>query len=136
VTLEATNCGGTTRRTLTVTVRPFEPPYCASLSEMNTVYFGRNSSTLTEEGRTQLQENLQILRDCTQLSVRIEGWAAPGERNAQQVSQDRARAVEQFYIDNGIAASRAVTNGRGAATGATKDGASQYQRADSIPLRN
>ena len=137
VTLEATNCGGTVSRTITVTVTPWENPICA-VAEMNSVYFDRNSSTLTEEARMQLQENLEILRECPNLSARIEGFAAPGERRPQGLSEDRARAVEQFYVDNGVSAGRLNAIGMGRVTGVTskKEGTSQYRRADTIPVRN
>ena len=99
------------------------------------MYFPRNSSTLTAEGRAALGENLEILRECPDLCVRLEGWAAPGERNPQQLSEDRARAVAQFYQDNGIAASRIAATGMGVAEGTTKkEGGAQQQRVDSIPV--
>lgn len=137
VTLEVTNCGGTVRRTMTITVNPYEAAICREISEMNAAYFDRNSSTLTDEGRQALNENLEILAQCPNLNVRVEGLAAPGERRAQQLSEDRARAVEQFYIDNGITASRIVSVGLGRATGLTskKEGLSTYRRVDTIPVR-
>jgi len=137
VTLEVTNCGGTVRRTVTVTAVPYEAAICREITEMNSVYFGNNSSTLTAEARAMLQENLEILQECPNLNVRIEGYAAPGERNAQKLSEDRARAVEQFYRDNGIAASRMATSGKGRVAGMTskKEGANQYRRVDTIPVR-
>lgn len=137
VTLEVTNCGGTVRRTMTITVRPWENPICA-VAEMNSVFFDRNSSTLTDEARAQLQENLEILTACPNLNARIEGFAAPGERSAQRLSEDRARAVEQFYVDNGVAASRLTAVGQGRVAGVTskKEGTAQYRRADTIPVRN
>ncbi|NNE70082.1 MAG: PKD domain-containing protein, partial [Rhodothermales bacterium] len=137
VTLEVTNCGGTVSRTMTIVVVPFEAAICREIEEMNSAFFARNSSTLTAEGRAALQENLEILLECPNLNARVEGWAAPGERRPQQLSQDRARAVEQFYIDNGIAASRLVTAGMGRAQGVTskKEGLEGFRRVDTIPVR-
>ena len=44
--------------------------------------------------------------------------------------------IEEFYRQGGLAASRANMQGRGRVSGVTqKDGASQYRRADSIPVR-
>jgi PKD repeat protein len=138
VTLDVTNCGGTVSRTMTITVTPYEAAICREIEEMNSVFFARNSSTLTAEGRAALQENLEILQLCPNLNARVEGWSAPGERRAQQLSLDRARAVEQFYMDNGIAASRLVTAGMGRAQGMTskKEGLAQFSRADTIPVRD
>jgi outer membrane protein OmpA-like peptidoglycan-associated protein len=135
VTLEVTNCGGTARRSMQVAVRPYESTVC-NVTEMNSVFFGANSSVLTEEGRRALEENLQILRECPNLRARIEGYAAPGERNPDQLAQDRARAVAQFYSENGIAAARLDVQGRGRVGDVTKkEEASQYRRADTTPLR-
>ena len=136
VALEVSNETGTDTRTLSLEVEPAVPAICLEITEMNSAFFDRNSSTLTDEARSQLQENADILVECANLSARIEGFAAPGERNAQELSEDRALAVEQFYLDNGIAASRLVSMGMGQVTGVTskKGGASQYRRVDTIPL--
>lgn len=137
VTLRAGNETGETTRTVTVRAEPCEPAICSEITEMNSVFFGRNSSTLTDEGRAALQENLEILLECPNLNGRVEGFAAPGERNAQQLSEDRARAVEQFYIDGGVPANRLNVSGQGQVTGVTskKEGTSQYRRVDTIPVR-
>jgi outer membrane protein OmpA-like peptidoglycan-associated protein len=104
---------------------------------MNSVFFDRNSSTLTEEGRQELGENVEVLTECVTINARIEGYAVPGERNPQELSEDRARAVEQFYIDNGILASRLTAMGMGVVEGMTskKAGAAEARRADTIPVR-
>ena len=135
-TLEVTNETGTDARTLELEVEPSVPAICLEITEMNSAFFSSNSSTLTDEARSALQENADILAECANLSARIEGFAAPGERNAQGLSEDRARAVEQFYLDNGVAASRLVGMGMGQVTGVTskKGGASQFRRVDTVPL--
>lgn len=136
VTLTVRNEFGENTRTMQLNVSTCEPEYCRTVTEMNAAYFDRNSSTLTDAARASLEENLQILRDCPNLCVRIEGFAGPGERNADQLSEDRANAVRQFYIDNGIDASRINAMGMGMVGGQTskKDGAGQFRRADSIPM--
>jgi outer membrane protein OmpA-like peptidoglycan-associated protein len=136
VTLEIENCAGVTSRTMTITVAPYEAAICREITEMNAAFFDRNSSAITEEGRAALQENLQILLECPNLNVRLEGWAAPGERRPQQLSEDRARAVEQFYVDAGVAASRIQTVGMGRSQqGSKKEGLAQFRRVDTIPVR-
>ena len=55
VTLEVENCNGVTSRTMTITVVPYEAAICRELTEMNSAFFDRNSSAITEEGRAQLQ---------------------------------------------------------------------------------
>jgi outer membrane protein OmpA-like peptidoglycan-associated protein len=137
VRLRASNEVGEDTRTLTMTVERALPPICTSITEMNSAYFGVNSSTLTDEARSSLQENLDILEQCPNLDARIEGFAAPSERNAQSLSEDRARAVAQFYQDNGIDASRLTTSGEGQPSGQTskKGGTRQFRRVDTIPQR-
>ena len=101
---------------------------------MNTVFFDRNSSVLTDAGQTLLMENLEILQNC-ELNVRIEGYASRDERNAQRLSDDRALAVKQYYIDNGIDESRLSDMGAGASGQTTKKGAaSEFRRVDTIPV--
>jgi outer membrane protein OmpA-like peptidoglycan-associated protein len=137
VSLTVSNADGSDTRSMTLTVGVFEAEYCSEVIEMNAAYFARNSSVLTPEALAALQENLQILNDCPNTSVRVEGYAAPGERNAQSLSEDRARAVEQFYASNGIAISRAMAVGKGLVSGTTskKEGIEQYRRVDTIPVR-
>jgi outer membrane protein OmpA-like peptidoglycan-associated protein len=136
VRLTARNADGESTRTITITAEPCTAGICYDITEMNSVFFGRNSSTLTNEARTALQENLDIFRECPNLCARIVGYAGPDERNPQQLSEDRARAVEQFYVDNNIAASRFSTEGRGVLPGTTKkEGAAQARRVDTLPVQ-
>lgn len=136
VTLEVENCAGVVRRTMTITVVPYEAAICREITEMNAAYFAANSSALTDEGRAKLKENLDILLLCPNLNVRVEGWASAGERRPQELSEDRARAVEKYYVDNGVTAGRIMSSGKGrSGTGSKKDGLAQFRRADTIPVR-
>lgn len=136
VQLTVTNPAGTDTRTITVEALECAVDICDEIAELNTVYFPQNSSVLTTEARAALQENLEILRECPNICVRIEGYAAPAERNPQQLSEARAEAVEQYYIDNGLAASRFVAIGQGTPAGVTskKEAGAMYRRAESIPV--
>ena len=136
--LRASNEVGEDTRTVTVRVNRALPEVCTTISEMNSAFFDRNSSTLTEEAQSSLQENADILADCTNLTVRVEGFAAPGERNEQSLSSDRAEAVAAFYRNNGVPGSRIMTSGQGQVEGVTtkKGGTRQYRRADSVPQRD
>lgn len=134
VTLTLTNSAGSDTESMTITVTD-EGCFDCNISQMNSVFFDRNSSVLTEQGRQLLQENLTILENCPNICVRLDGYASRDERNPQRLSEDRARAVEQFYLDNGIAASRIATQGLGAQGQTTKKGgASQFRRVDTIPM--
>ncbi|MFP4227632.1 MAG: PKD domain-containing protein [Salinivenus sp.] len=137
VRLNASNDEGEDSRSVTVEVERDLPEVCMSVSEMNAAFFDRNSSTLTDEAEEELEENAEILSDCPNVSVRIEGFAAPGERDAQSLSEDRADAVAEFYEDNGVPSDRIMTSGEGQVEDVTskKDGTQEYRRADSIPER-
>lgn len=135
--LEVSNDVGSGEAQVTVRVERALPEICMSVSEMNSAFFGRNSSTLTDEAEQSLQENADILSQCPNLSVNVEGFAAPGERNAQSLSEDRAQAVADFYSNNGVESGRVSMSGEGQVEGVTtkKGGTREYRRADSIPQR-
>lgn len=137
VRLNASNNVGEESRTVTVRVNRVLPQICTTVSEMNSAFFGRNSSTLTDEARSSLQENADILSQCPNITVQIEGFAAPGERNEQSLSEDRAEAVASYYQNNDVPSNRIMTSGEGQVEGVTskKGGTRQYRRADSIPQR-
>lgn len=138
VRLQASNNVGQDSRTQTMRVERALPEICTTVSEMNSAFFGRNSSTLTDEGKQSLQENVDILTQCSNLSVQVEGFAAPGERNAQSLSEDRAQAVADFYTSNDVGSGSISVSGEGQVEGVTtkKGGTREYRRADSIPQRN
>ena len=135
VTLELTNAHGRDARTATITVDVWEADFCADLAEMNSTFFERNSSVLTDRGTEQLADNLDILTNsCPNLNVNVEGHAGPFERKPQSLSDDRARTVMQYYVDNGVEARRVNAHGLGRAPGTSKkSGAEQFRRADTIP---
>jgi outer membrane protein OmpA-like peptidoglycan-associated protein len=137
VELDVSNDVGEDSRSLTVRVNRALPEICTTVSEFNSAFFGRNSSTLTDEAESSLQENADILSQCPNLTVRVEGFAAPGERNAQSLSEDRAQAVADFYSDSDVESNRINTSGEGQVSGVTskKGGTREYRRADSIPQR-
>lgn len=133
VTLTLSNSAGSDTRTMTITVTD-EGCFDCNITQMNSVFFERNSSVLTAEARRLLEENLVILQNCANICVDVVGYASRDERNPQRLSEDRARAVAQFYQDNGIAASRMTVRGDGAQGQTTKKGgASQFRRVDTLP---
>ena len=136
VSLNLLNEHGQDNRTLDITVTRFEPPYCADLAEMSTVFFERNSSVLGDAALQVLGDNLEILNECLNITVRVEGLTSPWERNPQDLSEDRARAVHDHYVSNGVDEERIQTVGLGnAGGGSKKSGEDQFRRADTIPLR-
>jgi len=140
VTVTGSNASGSNSRSTTVTVNSCEQPpvvdNCAlSISELNSSYFDRNSSTITEQGRMRLMENVDVMRRCLPLRANLVGYASRGEVNPQELSEARARSVMQFYVDNGVDASRLSMEGRGMMGGSKKDDVNQYRRVDTLPVR-
>jgi outer membrane protein OmpA-like peptidoglycan-associated protein len=137
VTLNLANDTGNDTRTLSLTVLPYEAEICLEVTEMSSAYFERNSSTLSDRAKLALRDNVDILSQCPNMDVRIVGHAGADERQQQRLSEDRARAVEGYYAQQGIARSRMLTLGEGVTGAQTskKDGASQSRRVDTIPIR-
>lgn len=138
VRLRASNEAGEDTRTVSVRVNRVLAEICTTVGELNSTFFERNSSTLTAEAQSSLRENADVLSQCPNLTVQVEAFAAPGERNPESLSQDRAEAVADFYQNNGVPADRIQTSGQGQVEGVTtkKGGTRQYRRADSIPQRD
>ncbi|MFV1979625.1 MAG: PKD domain-containing protein [Rhodothermia bacterium] len=132
VSLTCSNCGGSDSRSITIVVREFR---CDDLTELNSVFFSRNSAGLNDDAEALLGENVNVLNECTDKLVRIDAYADRGERGPQSLSDRRGTAVEQFYIDAGIPASRVMSRGLGRDPLAGKgvDG-QRNRRADSIIL--
>lgn len=137
ISLDASNRYGSDSRSMNLNVQWYEAAICKEITELDAAFFSRNGSVLTDEAQASLDQNLQILNDCPNTNIRVEGVSAPGERRPQELSEDRARAVEQYYTDHGVSASRIVTVGTGRASGLTskKEGLSQYRRVDTIIIR-
>ncbi len=137
VQLNASNRAGSDSRSMTMTVDMYEAAICREVAELGGVFFDRNSSELNDEAMSALTDNLEILSECPNMNVRVEGVSAPGERRSQELSEDRARAVEQYYAENGVSSTRMVTIGNGRAEDLTskKDGLAQYRRVDTIIVR-
>ena len=136
VVLEVSNCDDQTdRRELNLVVGEFR---CSEIDELNTVFFDRNSAELDDEARALLDENIAILRECPEINVRLDGYASRDERRPQQLSLDRATAVEQYYIQNGISPNRLTKRGLGVdpSGGKGKGGTDRRnRRVDSIIIR-
>jgi len=132
VSLSCSNCGGSDSRSITIVVREFR---CDDLTELNSVFFNRNSAGLNDDATALLDENVHVLNECTDKLVRIDAYTDRGERGPQSLSDRRGTAVEQFYIDAGIPASRVISRGLGRDPLAGKgvDGR-RNRRADSIIL--
>lgn len=133
--ITVTNAAGSNSCTIPVTVGD---TFCATIRELNSANFGFNEATLTAAGRARLDENIEILRRCPEICVTINGYTDNEERDMQRLSQRRADAVRDYYVSQGIDASRLRAVGRGQDPNANSKedpgpGDSRARRVDSVP---
>lgn len=78
-------------------------------------YFGFDKSTLSEEAKSELNKDVLSLKENPNINVRMAGYtSAQGteERN-QELSEERANAVRDYLIKQGIAPERITVIGYG-----------------------
>ena len=63
---------------------------------------------LPQRGQTHSKRSI-----CPDILARLDGYSDRGERNPMRLSESRAHAVEQYYIENGISANRLLARGLG-----------------------
>lgn len=133
-TLTATNEAGSDACTVTVTVID---RFCDEVTELNTVYFDRNVSTLDGVATGRLDENLAVLERCPDICVQVNGYTDSRERDPLRLSERRAAAVEAYYVQGGIDADRLRAEGRGVAPDDNykEDRGAGSRRAESIPMQ-
>ena len=135
VTATATNAFGS--NTCTATVQVIDT-FCADVSEFNSVYFDFGSSMLTADARDRLENNLDVLRRCPDICVLVRAYTDDRETDQIRLSQARADAIRDFYVENGIPMDRIRAEGLGEDPNANskedpEPGDSRARRGDSIP---
>lgn len=132
VTLEVSNPRGTTQSSRLMKVR--ENP-CVDLTALNPVYFERNESTLDVDARGFLRDNISRLVECPAVRLAVQGYAEPGERDGRKLSEERARAVADYYMTLGIPADRIDVQVRGPVSSIPEGEAVwQYRYVASVPV--
>jgi outer membrane protein OmpA-like peptidoglycan-associated protein len=91
------------------------PPVVCELVELNAVYFDHGSATLTPGARALLAENVQLLRENPECCIFIDGYTDANEydRFGMPLAGRRAQAVYDYYLENGVEASRMHVRNRG-----------------------
>ncbi len=110
---------------------------CATIAELNGVLFEKNVAVLSETGKAALAENLEVLERCPSLRVTLNVYVAPDEHAPEELAAQRARTVEQFYAQNGIAATRvtAIHLAPMPENVSRKGGLAHLRRVDTLPSR-
>ena len=75
------------------------------------IHFDFDKATLKPEARSILKKNLQLLKDNPNAKVRIAGYTSASGTEAynQKLSERRAKAVEEYLINEGIIAPDRLT---------------------------
>lgn len=108
------------------------------LSLNNTSHFALNSAVLSSEAKTNLDKIAERLHQNPHEKVMVKGYTditGPAVYN-QKLSEQRAMAVKDYLISEGIAANRIETKGYGAshfiATNETPAGRAQNRRTEVV----
>ncbi len=82
---------------------------------LRNIYFERSESTVLPESFPELEKLIQVLKELENLHILIEGHSDNiGEKVLlQQLSEQRAIAIKQYLVDNGINPERIETVGLG-----------------------
>ena len=93
-----------------------EPKVVEKVILLEDVHFDLDKSTLTKEAQTILKRNIQVLKENPNMTIVIQGHtsAIATEEYNQQLSERRAKSVEEFLIkEGGIAPDRLSEIGYG-----------------------
>lgn len=90
------------------------------------VHFDHNQSTLNPEAKRILRRSVQVLKDNPKAKIRIAGYtsASGTEEYNQGLSERRARAVENFLVEEGV-----VSPGRLSTIGYGQNRPAEYEAA-------
>lgn len=100
---------------------PEVPELPAEVSKMlsasaQKVSFSANSAKLSTTSNTSLNQIVKIMNDYPELKLKIEGHTDNVEKNADDLSEQRAAAVKTYLASKGISADRIEVEGNGSST--------------------
>lgn len=117
-----------------------DPAYLSE-DDLDTVHFSFDRSNINEEAARILNENIEALMNSSEFRVRIDAYTdhVGGDQYNLRLSQRRAEAVTEFYVENGVAEDRIESRGLGKAPQPCMDqteeeGCEKNRRAESHPL--
>jgi outer membrane protein OmpA-like peptidoglycan-associated protein/opacity protein-like surface antigen len=121
-------------------VAPPAPLVC-DLVELNSIYFDYGSGSLDRRARALLDENVELLLSNPACCVFIDGFTdtPEGSRFGMGLAGQRAQAVYDYYLSQGVGASRLQIRNRGvAAPDCDKEdpgpGCERNRRVESLPV--
>ncbi|MEX2600877.1 MAG: OmpA family protein [Balneolaceae bacterium] len=92
-----------------------EEPEPEIVESLNSVHFGFDLHTISDNAARLLAENVEQLREFTDTRVRIDAFTdhIGGDQYNLRLSVRRANAVREFYVNNGISEDRIDQRGLG-----------------------
>lgn len=98
-----------------ITVLVLDPQDDEQVLVFGDTHFDFDEYSLTPAAKTLLDKDVQLLKDNPETDVRMAGYtsAQGSEENNQKLSEERAEAVRDYLIEQGIAAERITTIGYG-----------------------
>ncbi|MDR9365739.1 MAG: OmpA family protein [Balneolaceae bacterium] len=96
---------------------PEEEEEVEIVEELNTINFGFDLYSITDQAARQLADNVTVLRDNPATRVRVDAYTdhVGGDQYNLRLSLRRAAAVVDFYRQNGIGEDRIESRGLGKA---------------------
>ncbi len=100
---------------LKVMVLVLDPKDDEKVAVFGDTHFGFGESILSQEAKTLLDKDVQVLKENPQTNVRMAGYtSAKGSEDVnQELSEKRANAVRDYLIEEGIAPERITVIGYG-----------------------
>ncbi len=120
-----------------------DDPVFVSSSDMGTVNFAFDRSSITDRAAQILAENVEVLNNAPAFRVRVDAYTdhVGGDQYNLRLSLRRAAAVVEFYMNNGVSQDRIESRGLGkapvecsASEKEENDGCEKNRRAESVPL--
>lgn len=118
-----------------------EDPAYIREGDLETVHFEFDRSNINDAAARILEENVRLLTDSPNFRVRIDAYTdhVGGDQYNLRLSQRRAQAVTDFYVENGVEEDRIESRGLGKAPQPCMDqsdeqGCEENRRAESHPL--
>ncbi len=118
-------------------------PVYIDMDDFKTINFDFDRSTLRDDAAANLADNVELLKSAPAFKVRVDAYTdhVGGDQYNLRLSLRRAKAVVDFYTNNGIAEDRIESRGLGKAPvecseseKEANDGCEKNRRAESHPV--
>lgn len=123
---------------------PLDPndPVYINTEDLVTVNFNFDRSDIRDDAAANLADNIELLKESPSFNVRVDAYTdhVGGDQYNLRLSLRRAKAVVDFYVNNGISKDRIESRGLGKAPvpcaeeDANGQGCEENRRAESIPV--